>query len=74
MRIDRSKLMRGVALAFSAIALFFLVTEHRAHTLGALPHVLLGLCVVLLYLSGWHAESEPSDPAEPPSHGRMTPD
>ncbi len=28
-------------LVFAAIALFFLLTEHRAHTLGALPYLLL---------------------------------
>ena len=26
---------------FAAIGLFFLLTEHRAHTLGALPYLLL---------------------------------
>lgn len=28
-------------LVFGAIALFFLLSEHRAHTLGALPYLLL---------------------------------
>jgi len=36
----RSRYAIGL-LAFAAIALFFLLTEHRAHTLGALPYLLL---------------------------------
>ncbi|HWH73349.1 DUF2933 domain-containing protein [Methylibium petroleiphilum] len=36
----RSRYAIGL-LVFAAIALFFLLTEHRAHTLGALPYVLL---------------------------------
>lgn len=32
---------------FLAIAAFFLLTEHRAHALGALPYVLLLLCPLL---------------------------
>lgn len=38
----------GLALlGFLAIAAFFLLTEHRAHVLGALPYVLLLLCPLL---------------------------
>src|SRR5262245_3169965 len=36
-----------VLLGFLAIATFFLISEHRAHVLGALPYVLLLLCPVL---------------------------
>lgn len=36
-----------VFLAFVAIAAFFLLSEHRAHTLGALPFILLALCPLL---------------------------
>jgi hypothetical protein len=36
----RSRYAIGL-LAFAAIALFFLLTEHRAHTLGGLPYLLL---------------------------------
>ena len=32
---------------FLAIALFFLLEEHRAHILGALPYVLLLLCPII---------------------------
>jgi hypothetical protein len=38
---------RIVLLGFLAIAAFFLITEHRAHVLGALPYVLLLLCPIL---------------------------
>jgi hypothetical protein len=34
-------------LGFLAIAAFFLISEHRAHVLGALPYVLLLLCPIL---------------------------
>lgn len=66
MRINRSKLRRGALFAFAAIAVFFLVAEHRAHTFGALPHVLLGLCVVLLYLVSGSAEGAATDTAASP--------
>ena len=36
-----------VLLWFLAITAFFLITEHRAHVLGALPYVLFLLCPVL---------------------------
>jgi hypothetical protein len=36
-----------VLLAFLAVAAFFLMTEHRAHVLGALPYVLVLLCPLL---------------------------
>lgn len=36
----RSRYAIGLVL-FAAIGLFFLLTEHRAHTLGALPYLLL---------------------------------
>jgi len=47
---------RGIALiGFLAIAGFFLITEHRAHVLGALPFVLLALCPLLhLFGHGGH--------------------
>jgi hypothetical protein len=36
-----------VLLGFLAIAAFFLIAEHQAHVLGALPYVLLLLCPAL---------------------------
>ena len=45
----------GLALcAFLAIALFFLMTEHRAHFFGALPWLLLLACPFLHFLHGGH--------------------
>ena len=42
-------------VGFLAIAGFFLLTEHRAHLLGALPFVLLALCPLLhLFGHGGH--------------------
>ena len=47
-----------VFLAFAAIAAFFLLTEHRAHVLGALPFVLLALCPLLhVFGHGGHDHS-----------------
>jgi hypothetical protein len=40
---------------FLAIALFFLLTEHRAHFLGALPWLLLLACPLLHMIHGGHA-------------------
>jgi uncharacterized membrane protein len=36
-----------VLLCFLAIAGFFLVTEHTAHVLGALPYLLLAACPLM---------------------------
>ena len=36
-----------VLLCFLAIAAFFLITEHTAHVLGALPYVLLLMCPLM---------------------------
>lgn len=47
----------GVAfLCFLAVALFFLLTEHTAHVMGALPYVLLLACPVmhLMHHRGHH--------------------
>lgn len=42
--LNRSNLL---LLGFLIIAGALLLTEHRAHTIAALPWVLLGLCLVL---------------------------
>ncbi len=34
-------------VGFLAVAAFFLLTEHRAHVLGALPYLLLLLCPLM---------------------------
>ncbi|BAU49812.1 hypothetical protein SVA_3264 [Sulfurifustis variabilis] len=42
-------------LGLLVIAGFFLLTEHRAHALGALPFILLALCPLLhLFGHGGH--------------------
>jgi cbb3-type cytochrome oxidase subunit 3 len=50
----------GLALlAFLAIAVFFLVTEHTAHFFGVLPFLLLLLCPLLhLFMHGGHSEHD----------------
>lgn len=56
-----------VLLAFVAIGLFLLISEHRAHLGFAVPYVplaLLGLCLVLH--SYMHGVSHARDPDEKP--------
>lgn len=43
-----------VLLAFLGIAGFFLVTEHTAHLLGALPYLLLVACPLLHFFHRAH--------------------
>lgn len=74
MRINRSKLTQGVFAAFAAIGLFFMVTEHRAHTFGAWPYVLLALCPLLLYLVASRSESGETDSPQSPGHKHKDPD
>jgi hypothetical protein len=62
-----------VLLVFLAITAFFLVTEHRAHALSALPYLLLLLCPLLhLFLHGRHGGShtgQGSNPGQRPEGG-----
>jgi hypothetical protein len=58
-----------VLLTFLAIAAFFVLTEHRAHVLGALPYLLLLACPLLHLLhghggghGGHHGEERPQPP------------
>ncbi len=53
----------GVALiAFLAIAAFFVLTEHTAHALGAVPYGLLLLCPLLhLFMHGGHRADHRTD-------------
>ena len=48
----------GLALmAFLAIAVFFLATEHTAHFFGVLPFLLLLLCPLLhVFMHGGHGK------------------
>jgi len=45
---------RWVLAGFLAVALFFLLTEHRAHLFGLLPYLLLLACP-LMHLFHGHA-------------------
>lgn len=55
-------------LGFAAIAAFFLITEHAAHTFGALPFVLLALCPLLhLFMHHGHGGHEGTN--NHPQHG-----
>jgi len=62
-------------LAFLAIAGFLLLTEHRAHVLGALPFLLLLACplIHLFHGHGGHG-NHPTDgtdaPPDSPNHHR----
>ena len=50
-----------ILVAFIGIAAFFLVTEHRAHILGALPYLLLLACPLLHWLMhGGHGNHDGS--------------
>ncbi len=45
-----------VCAGFLAIAAFFLITEHTAHVLGALPWLLLAACPLMhLFMHHGHA-------------------
>jgi len=56
-----------VLIGFLAIAGFFLVTEHQAHVLGALPFILLALCPLMHLFhghgghGGGHRHGDPED-------------
>lgn len=46
-----------VLLAFIAVAGFLLISEHRAHVLGALPFLLLLACPLLhIFMHGGHGD------------------
>lgn len=45
---------KWIFLGFAAIGGFFLVTEHTARVLGALPWLLLALCALMYFMHGGH--------------------
>lgn len=64
----RSRYAIGL-LVFAAIALFFLLTEHRAHTLGALPYLLLAASPFLhifMHRGHGHGHGDAHDDKGPP--------
>lgn len=65
----RSRYAIGL-LVFAAIALFFLLIEHRAHTLGALPYLLLATLPFLhIFMHSGHGhrqgDGDPHDDTRP---------
>lgn len=61
-RRSRSK---WVFILFALIALFFLVSEHRAHLFGALPFLLLLACPLLHFFHGHgHHHGDDHRPAD----------
>lgn len=57
-------------LLFAAIALFFLLSEHRAHTLSALPFLLLAACPILhIFMHGGHGHGS-REQGKSPSENR----
>ena len=53
-----------VLAGFLVIALFFLVSEHRANLLGALPWLLLLACPLIHLLHGGHGRARHHDRSE----------
>jgi hypothetical protein len=44
-----------VLFGFIAVAAFFLLTEHTAHVVGALPYLLLAACPLMhIFMHGGH--------------------
>ena len=65
-----------IAITFLAIGAFFLVSEHWARTLGALPYLILLACLLLhMFMHrghgghGSHRESEPPTRTDPTGRG-----
>ena len=64
------------AIAFGAVAAFFLFTEHRAHMFGLLPYLFLLACpVMMLFMHHGHGghdhhDHSPSESEPPQSQGR----
>jgi len=51
-----------VLLGFLAVAGFFLITEHTAHVLGALPWLLLAACLLMHFFHHGHGGHTQQDP------------
>jgi len=68
-----SKRQRGSAstwvfVSFAAVALFFLLAEHKAHLYGWLPFILLAACP-LMHLFHGHGGHGKHNPAADPRRG-----
>lgn len=52
-------------IVFAAIAAFYLLSEHRAHLLGAMPFLLLLACPLMhLVMHGGHGHGGSDGPAD----------
>lgn len=68
--------LNWVLLGFIVVAAFFLISEHRAHLLGALPFLVLLACPLLhLFMHRGHGEhgSHGHGSAPPGESGRRDP-
>ncbi len=67
---------RLALIGFLALAGFFLLTEHTAHTLGVLPYLLLLACPLMHFLHHGHGGhrghniggNPPAEPTKVPQH------
>lgn len=73
-RYQRGAASTLVFVGFALVALFFLVTEHRAHLFGWLPFLLLAACPLMHLFHGGHeghgghgADDEPRRDRNPPA-------
>ncbi len=57
MRFTRPTILAAASLA--AIALFYLLREHWAHTFGILPYAILLLCPLMHLFHGSHGHTHP---------------
>ena len=63
-----------VFVGFAGVALFYLVTEHRAHLFGALPLLLLLSCLLMhLFMHGKHGHEGHSGGTTTDGDGAETP-
>lgn len=75
---QRQSRSRWVFILFALIALFFLVSEHRAHFFGALPYLLLFACPLLHLFHGHghghhHGSDQGSSNGQGPGAGPVDP-
>lgn len=65
---DKTK-FNWMLIGFFAIAAFYLFSEHRAHTLGALPFLLLLACPLMhIFMHRGHDDENQRQHAEPKEH------
>lgn len=60
-RPQRGAALPWVFFGFLAVAGFFLLSEHRAHVMGALPFLLLAACPLMHFFHGRHGRHGSAD-------------